>query len=102
MVGDPLEVVNFQVVGIRRMPKLTLWELPEASPDEGGAVLAEREVYMNGDYKRLKIYDRTKMGRGSSVEGPAILEDPTATIIVIGGQTASVDRYGNISIRRVG
>ncbi len=98
--GDPAEIVNFHVVGIKRVQKLSLGELTEA-PGSGDPLLAERSVYMNGGHETLPVYDRTLLGAGFSLEGPAILEDPTATIIVLRGQEASVDRFGNTVIKGV-
>jgi len=101
LVGDPVEIVNFQVIGVKKVRKLELSELPEDELDPEEAFLAERRVYINGGYETLPVYDRTKLGRGATIRGPAILEDPTATIIVLHAQEAVVDRYGNIIIGRV-
>ncbi|MFQ6052920.1 MAG: hydantoinase/oxoprolinase family protein [Candidatus Bathyarchaeia archaeon] len=101
MVGDPVEIVNFQVVGVRRVRKLELSELPDSGSEPEDALLAERSVYIDGGYETMPIYDRTGLSKGTTIGGPAILEDPTATIIVLHGQSATVDRFGNISIRRV-
>ncbi len=98
--GDPAEIVNFHVVGIRRVQKLSLGELPEPSGSQD-PLLTDRSVYINGGYEELPVYDRTLLTVGFSLEGPAILEDPTATIIVLTGQKASVDRFGNTVIRSV-
>ncbi len=98
--GDPAEIVNFHVVGIKRVKKLSLGELSE-SPGSRDPLLAERSVYINGDHETLPVYDRTLLDVGFSLEGPAILEDPTATIIVLHGQEASVDKFGNTVIKGV-
>ena len=98
--GDPAEIVNFHVVGIKRVQKLSLRELTEASGSED-PMLAERNVYMNGGNETLPVYDRTLLGVGFNLKGPAILEDPTATIIVLHGQEASVDKFGNTIIKGV-
>ena len=98
--SDPAEIVNFHVVGIKRVQKLSLGELTEASGSKD-PMLAERNVYMNGGNETLPVYDRTLLGVGFSLEGPAILEDPTATIIVLHGQEASVDKFGNTIIKGV-
>ncbi len=100
--GDPVEVVNFHVVGIKRTQKLELKELPELTSKAEDSIITERRVYINGVHEKLPVYDRTTLARGSGLDGPAILEDPTATIIVLHGQKAAVDRFGNISIRSVG
>jgi len=96
-----VEIVNFQVVGIIRVKKLELNELPEQSPKLKDALLAERKVYINGGFEPIPVYDRVKLTRGATINGPAILEDPTATILVLHEQEALVDRFGNTSIRRV-
>jgi N-methylhydantoinase A len=101
LIGDPVEIVNFQVVGIRRVKKLELSELPDRSSEPEDAILAERSVYINGGYVTIPVYDRTKLAKGAGLSGPAILEDPTATIIVLHEQSASIDRFGNILIRSV-
>jgi N-methylhydantoinase A len=58
-------------------------------------------VYLNGEYENIPIYDRPLLNAGFELTGPAILEDPTATIIVLHEQKASVDRYGNVVIGSV-
>ncbi len=97
---DPAEIVNFHVVGIKRVQKLSLGELPEPSGSRD-PLLSERSVYINGGYGELPVYDRTLLNVGFSLDGPAILEDPTATIIVLHGQKASVDKFGNTVIKGV-
>lgn len=101
LTGDPMEVVNYQIVGINRVKKLELSELPDGIAEPGDALLAERRVYVNGGYETIPVYDRIKLTKGTSIDGPAILEDPTATILVLHKQTASVDKFGNTVIRRV-
>jgi N-methylhydantoinase A len=58
-------------------------------------------VYISGGYEEIPIYNRTLFGAGFDLTGPAILEDPTATIIVLHEQKASVDKFGNVVIRSV-
>lgn len=101
LIGDPVEIVNFQVVGIRRVKKLELSELPDYTSEPEDAILAERSVYIDGGYVTIPVYDRAKLAKGAGLSGPAILEDPTATIIVLHEQSASIDRFGNILIRSV-
>jgi len=101
LMGDPMEVVNYQIVGINRVKKLELSELPDVISEPSDALLSERRVYVNGGYETIPVYDRIKLTKGTSIDGPAILEDPTATILVLHKQMASVDKFGNTVIRRV-
>lgn len=47
-----------------------------------------------------RVYERTALGHGAQIEGPAIVHEPLATILVAPGQRASVGRYGEICIER--
>ena len=98
---DAVEIVNFHVVGVKRVQKLELTELPVIDSGSIDPLLTEREVYLNGEYENIPIYDRPLLSAGFELTGPAILEDPTATIIVLHEQKASVDRYGNVVIGSV-
>ncbi|MFQ6123745.1 MAG: hydantoinase/oxoprolinase family protein [Candidatus Heimdallarchaeota archaeon] len=100
LTGALVEIVNYQVVGMRRVKKLELSELPEQSFNLKDALLTERNIYINGGYETIPIYDRTILTRETILRGPAVLEDPTATIIVLHNQKASVDKFGNLIITR--
>lgn len=45
------------------------------------------------------VYDRTALGPGSRLSGPAIVEQIDTTIVVHPGQSASVDKFGNLLIK---
>jgi len=100
MPGDPIELVNSQVVGIKKTLKLSLRELQNVNSKVNDAIITERKVYLNGGHEKLPVYDRTKLSRGAILDGPSIMEDPTSTIIVLRGQSATIDRFGNMLIRR--
>ena len=96
---DPVEIVNFHVVGVKRLQRLKLTEQSKMEQKDK-PILTERRVYINGGYESIPVYDRTLLNVGFKLNGPAILEDPTATLIVLHGQKASIDRYGNVIIGR--
>ena len=45
-----------------------------------------------------KIYDRAKMSPEMKVEGPAIIEEISASTVVYPGMSASIDKFGDIII----
>jgi N-methylhydantoinase A len=96
--GNPVEVVNFHVTGIVRMEKAPLKEAENRGSSAGKALKEEREVFFDGKRSVWPIYDRALLPAGVRMEGPLVIEDPTSTIIVLRGQKAFVDRYGNIII----
>jgi len=97
LLGNPVEIVNFHIVGIHRTAKPKLRELPEGgSPDK--ALLGEREVYFGRgiEFKNIPVYKRELLPRNSTINGPALIEEITATTIVPLNFQAKVDRYGNL------
>nr|MEB3859664.1 hypothetical protein [Desulfurococcales archaeon] len=96
-----VEIVNFHVVGIVRTRKPPL---PEASgsPKLSDALIEERSVYYGPDrgFVETPVYDKAKLPVNVDIEGPAIIEEKTSTIIVPQGFTARKDRYGNVIVSR--
>jgi N-methylhydantoinase A len=98
--GSPVEIVNFHVSGILRMGKASLPEVKAVRGSAREALLEEREVYLDGRAASWPVYDRTLLPVGSKLAGPLIIEEPTCTTIALEGQSARVDEYGNVIIRR--
>ena len=98
--GDPTEIVNLRVRGVGVVPRPRLRRVPEG--DATAARKGTRQVYFReaGGFLDTHIYDRERLGASSVMEGPAIIEEHTSTILVPQGFTATVDGYGNIVLRR--
>jgi N-methylhydantoinase A len=99
---SPVEIVNFHVTGILKVKKLTLNMVEEGVGSIDDAVLGDRKVFLNGDDIVLPVYSKVRIPRGVRFEGPAIIEDPTSTILMLASHVAEVDRFGNIVIVRGG
>ncbi|NIQ05912.1 MAG: hydantoinase/oxoprolinase family protein [Candidatus Korarchaeota archaeon] len=97
---SPVEIVNFHVTGISKVKKISL----EEKEDRGGSVKesikGERDVFLNGQSRTLKVYYKPKVPKGASIRGPAIIEDPTSTVLVLDDQVAECDKFGNIVISK--
>ena len=93
------ETVSLQVavLGITRKPVLR--RLAGGSAD---ARKGRREVMLRGDAAPLSavVYDRARLAAGAVIAGPAIIEEWTATVLVLPGQAATVDEYGSLIIKR--
>ncbi len=58
-----------------------------------------RPVWFGG-WREASVYDRLLLPVGAEIAGPAILEQPDATIVVDPGLAARVDRLGNVIMAR--
>jgi N-methylhydantoinase A len=57
-----------------------------------------RQVRFNGGWFDTAIVDRASLGRGATLAGPAIVEQPDTTVVIDPGATAVVDGLGNLVI----
>jgi N-methylhydantoinase A len=93
-----IELVNFGIdaVGIVEQP-------PEAVLPAGARPMpvGERPVWCPRRRAMIPtpIYDGLALQPENRIEGPAVIEHPGTTIVVLDGQTASIDPYRHTHIR---
>ena len=98
--GALVQIVNYRVTAIGRVQTIELVEHEEEGPDASAAVKGQRSVYFEEakDYIPTDIYDRDLLKAGNVVNGPAIIEEMSSTIVVPPGHTAVTDKYLNLMI----
>ena len=91
-------IVNLRTAVIGRRPKFDLSMLAPA----GGTARAARTrpVHFGDAWHETAIHDRLALPVGARIEGPAILEQPDATILIEPGLAGEVDRFGNVILAR--
>jgi N-methylhydantoinase A len=58
-----------------------------------------RDVYLGAaGQRRLPIYDGESLLAGAEISGPAIVEQPTTTILLLEGQAATVNPSGDLLV----
>ena len=94
----PVEIVNQRVEAAGLTDKFALPELP-AAPSPRPEPAGERLACLDGDTLRATpTYRRESLLAGHTVEGPAIVDQLDSTTVLLPGQTARTDRYGNLVI----
>ena len=96
-LDQPVEIVTLRVTawGHLETPGSARLSKDLSSPAE--ALVGQREVYFEdaGGFVPCGIYDRAKLAPGSSIDGPAILENVDSTVVIDPGWRARIDDYGN-------
>jgi N-methylhydantoinase A len=94
-LNDPLEVVNVHLSAFGRVPKPRMkpWKAAKKSTPR-----ARRAAMGRSGFTRVKVYDRDGTAVGTTLTGPAIVEEPTSTTVVQTGDRLKVDRFGNLII----
>jgi N-methylhydantoinase A len=78
-------------------------EVPQANGKPVSMALkGQRRVFLDPKHgwQQTPIYDYSKLACGHEIEGPAVIEAPTTTVVVSAeAKGAHVDKFGNIIIR---
>ncbi|MDG2077613.1 MAG: hydantoinase/oxoprolinase family protein [Arenicellales bacterium] len=93
-----LEFVSARVAAIGRMSAPPIRSRPKKMRQ---AVAKEcRPVYFDelNDYTETNVYDRSELSPGTTLDGPAIVEQVDTTVLIHPGQKAEVDAQGNLLI----
>ncbi|MFN8981701.1 MAG: hydantoinase/oxoprolinase family protein, partial [Alphaproteobacteria bacterium] len=99
--GLPVRIVSLRTAAIGRRPAFDLAALaPGADTSLAMAAHGARQVWFDGAWHDAGIYARLDLPVGAEIPGPAILEQPDATVVVDPGLMARVDRFGNLIIER--
>jgi len=97
--GSPIEIVNWKARLIAKIasqgtPSVALISAGDGKPSStrncffGGSEPVSTSIYKPGD-----------LGPGATIKGPAIVEEPTTTLVVYPGMTATVSSSGNFLLR---
>ncbi len=95
-----VEWVNLRVTGIGPLPRPPL---PAVPPGRGAdAALVSRRTVCFDEWVEAAIYDRSRLGAGDVVVGPAVVEEFGSTVPVHPGYLATVDDIGALVITASG
>ncbi|MFO0996366.1 MAG: hydantoinase/oxoprolinase family protein [Alphaproteobacteria bacterium] len=98
--GEAVEIVNFRATGTGLVRKADI----KPRDGKGGRTAPKpkgtRRAYFGGahGWQSCKVYERASLARGIRLTGPAIVEEPGATIVVVPGHRLGIDRFGNMLI----
>ena len=93
-----IELVNYRLtttVDISQVHVQTRTKTDSKTPEPAGV---RTVAFADGDITSTPIYHRECLASGFHTLGPAIIEEPSSTTVVLAGQRFRIDAYGNILI----
>lgn len=96
-----MQAVTFRLNAVSKLLKPQLEKADYApEPDATSAIKEKRPAFFRkyNDYVETNIYDFKKLRYGNKIEGPAIIETPSTTMVILPDQLAEVDPYMNVVI----
>jgi N-methylhydantoinase A len=99
--GLAIRIVSLRVTAIGRRPHFDFALCaPRANGSSHNADAGTRRVWFDGGWRDTRIHARLDLPIDTVIEGPAILEQPDATIVIEPGLRGRVDRLGNLIVER--
>jgi N-methylhydantoinase A len=100
MRGAPLELINVRLTASGRTPKPGQQRHPLGSADPSPARSGARQAFFEGQMCEVAVYDGLALIPGNLVCGPAIVVQPTTTIVVPPDFALWCDEYSNYLMYR--
>ena len=98
-----IEIVNFHLVATIAVDKPSLAKKTVSGTAVEDTLLHKRQVdFDHHGVHDTNIYDGLAMEPGMGISGPAIIEEPSVTLVISPGHEAEVDEYGNYHVHLKG
>ncbi|MBN2061345.1 MAG: hydantoinase/oxoprolinase family protein [Deltaproteobacteria bacterium] len=102
LIDAPLRTINTRLKATGKIKEIPSPEIQYGEKIPETAMKDKRNVYFEDKFVEGKVYERSGLLWGNIIDGPAIVEEPFHTTIVLPGQTLNVDKLGNLVIRAGG
>jgi N-methylhydantoinase A len=99
--GIPTRIVSLRTAAVGRRPAFDLSAFaPGKNASLEKAAKGSRKVFHGGAWHEAKVWSRLDLPAGATIEGPAVLEQPDATIFIDPDLNGRVDALGNLIVER--
>lgn len=102
MPGDPIELINLRLSAKGLTVKPSVEKTPCGDADPAAALLGVREAMFDEGECSVHIYDGMKVLPGNVIDGPAIITQPTTTIVVPPDFSLVCDEFNNFLMHKKG
>jgi len=96
----PIEFHNLRLIAKVKSKKIDMPQIDKGTVDASGALKRKRTCYFNGGMVETPIYDGTRLKEGNRIDGHAVVEEPTTTVVIPPGFNCKVNSYGSYIIER--
>ena len=102
LIDAPLKTMNARLKATGKIKSVPMPEIGKGKEIPENAVKRKRRIFLEGHFIEAGIYERSGLLCGNRIDGPAIVEEPFHTAVVMTGQSLEVDRIGNLIIHTGG
>ena len=98
--GQLIEFINWGARAVAKVPNIEIKEKTHGGEDPTNALVTKRDAYFRelGGLVETSVYRGDNLLYGARINGPAIIQEPTSTLVIFPGSTATVSKWGNYLI----
>ena len=100
MPWQGVELLTFRLRATVERAPFELSRIAEGGSDPAAGHKTERHCWFDGEQVMTPIYDGARLKAGNVVPGPAIIEEPTTTVVIPATYTATVDAQRSYHLAR--
>ena len=100
MPWQGVELLTFRLRATVPRAPFELQRIAEGGPDPSAALKAHRKCWFDGTAVRTPIFDGGRLLAGNRISGPAIIEEPTTTVVIPKSYVATVDAQRSYHLAR--
>ncbi|WP_285397243.1 hydantoinase/oxoprolinase family protein [Lysinibacillus sp. fls2-241-R2A-57] len=94
-----IELVNLHLTIYGKDEAVQFKELDFSHIDTTTCIKGKRNLYVKETgWVEVNVYDQQKLVPGNVISGPAIVENPTSTVVISEKQSIEIDKYGNLIV----
>ena len=97
---EKVELVTMRLSAVGRLPQGEAEPPAQAAQDAGGA--QERQVWIDGAWRTLPVWQRLSLRPAQTISGPAVVEEEYTTVLIGSGWRATMDPSGHLLARKEG
>ncbi|MCY4369100.1 MAG: hydantoinase/oxoprolinase family protein [bacterium] len=102
MPWQGVELLTFRLRATVPKAPFELHRIPEGGPDPSAALKSHRDCWFGGERVSTPVFDGGRLQAGNRIAGPAIIEEPTTTVVIPGSFVATVDAQRSYHLNRNG
>lgn len=93
---------NYRLVARKSLPRPVLQAIQSNGSSPSSAFKRTRDCFFReyGGFRPTPIYDGPSLLAGNAIQGPAVIEEPTTTVLIPPRFKCTVDGYGNYVLER--
>jgi N-methylhydantoinase A len=96
--AEPVETVTWKLAAIAGAPRVALAKAAPRADEHGRKGMRRAWFPETHGYADTPVYDRYALAAGTTLAGPAIVEERESTTVLPPGATATVDEYANLLV----